>query len=664
MRHTRCRTMKHARCLRSARGVARALPAMLACLTASTGACDLITSDSGMPDDGTEPFRAIVSDPSAASAPAGAAGVGPSFAETAASYVYVSLRPNSFGSGDQLEVLNESTGLVHTMPLIDGGLDPVAVPAATGDTLRFTVMDGATALDHWIEVVTEYRSPTVVRTSPPDGKRDVPINFEITVVFSEPMDPASVTSTNVRLIDGEVPIHATAVPSGDGLTLELELVEVLEPRTAYALVLGGGLTDADGDQLDAPVQVEFVTGGTSDVEPGPEPGVVFATQPVAVGEGLKITPPVRVAVRDGSGVIDADYDGDVAVSLESNPGAGVLSGTTTVQAVDGVAVFSDLRIDAAGEGYTLTAAAAGVPAKVSRPFDVVPSAPPWGRIAFSGGVDEQTFGIYVMNADGSGVTRLSATPPGDQAGDAAWSPDGSRIAFSYADLGIMPDSTFVHVMNADGSGVVRVTGGDRYTTSAEGPDWSPDGTRLVFVSSDDGDRDVFVINADGSGRTRLPNQPEGDAYYPAWSPDGTLIAVCIASHVGTGSALWVVPTDGSPPLRLVETTDVQEMRPAWSPDGAIISYTLYDWSTSGGTIHVIASDGSGGAQLTATGAAGSTSSTTWSPDGTYIMYTGSHDGSGGLVMMRADGSNTRFVAPGSLPAWHAGVGAPPNTPGS
>jgi hypothetical protein len=83
-----------------------------------------------------------------------------------------------------------------------------------------------------------------------------------------------------------------------------------------------------------------------------------------------MTPAVQVTARDGFGNTATRFSGAVTVAIGVNPSGGVLSGTTTVNAVAGVATFADLSIDQAGSGYTLTVAAAGLPGATSAPFDV------------------------------------------------------------------------------------------------------------------------------------------------------------------------------------------------------------------------------------------------------------------------------------------------------
>src|SRR5436190_24401421 len=124
-------------------------------------------------------------------------------------------------------------------------------------------------------------------------------------------------------------------------------------------------------------------------------------------------------------------------------------------------------------------------------FDVVTDSTQ-GRIAFVTSRDGNAE-IYVMNADGRGVTRLTDNPAVDQ--DPAWSPDGTRLAFASTRDG----NDEIYVMNADGSDVTRLTtdpASDRF------PAWC--GTRIAFQS----DRyaapsyDIYVMNDDGTGATR------------------------------------------------------------------------------------------------------------------------------------------------------------------
>ena len=130
---------------------------------------------------------------------------------------------------------------------------------------------------------------------------------------------------------------------------------------------------------------------------------------------------------------------------------------------------------------------------------------PTGRIAFSSERDGNT-DISVMNADGSGVTRLTDHYADDTT--PSWSPDGRRIAFSSERDG----NAEISVMNADGSDAIRLTD---HPSDDRSPAWSPDGRRIAFSSERDGNAEIYVMDADGSDSTRLTGH-DADDRSPAW----------------------------------------------------------------------------------------------------------------------------------------------------
>ena len=132
------------------------------------------------------------------------------------------------------------------------------------------------------------------------------------------------------------------------------------------------------------------------------------------------------------------------------------------------------------------------------------------------------FGRYVVRTDGSGARRLPYLPV-----TAVWSPDGRRIAFAakpdWCLTGPRPcyaSHTDIYVMNADGSGKRKLTHNAGYNAE---PAWSPDGRKIAFRSTRNGNRDIYVMNADGSGKRNLTRNPAQDGS-PSWSPDGRRIA--------------------------------------------------------------------------------------------------------------------------------------------
>ena len=119
-----------------------------------------------------------------------------------------------------------------------------------------------------------------------------------------------------------------------------------------------------------------------DVIPGTATALAFSVQPTSGAAGVAIAPAVRVTARDAQGNPVTTFTGNVTVAIAANPGAGTLSGTTTVAAVAGVATFSTLSINKAGAGYTLSASAASMTPATSASFTVAPGAAT--TLAFTG----------------------------------------------------------------------------------------------------------------------------------------------------------------------------------------------------------------------------------------------------------------------------------------
>ena len=133
--------------------------------------------------------------------------------------------------------------------------------------------------------------------------------------------------------------------------------------------------------------------------------------------------------------------------------------------------------------------------------------------ATGAGRHKATYKLYVVNVDGSGLTKITDGP---QDWWPSWSPDGTRIAFVSGPVGAKRD---LATISPDGSNRTTLVRG--YT---DYPDWSPDGAQILFVKRSGRGSDVLAINPDGTGRTRLTHSPGKAEYFPVFSPDGTQIA--------------------------------------------------------------------------------------------------------------------------------------------
>ena len=174
-------------------------------------------------------------------------------------------------------------------------------------------------------------------------------------------------------------------------------------------------------------------------------------------------------------------------------------------------------------------------------------APGSGAAQDGGEADGGAADLYVVRADGSDQALVARDVMGP-----IWSPDGSKIAF----LRQRGNGVGVFVVDRDGGGETLVAGSPRFVSS---PVWSPTGERIAFVGQRGGEEMVFVMAADGSSGTLVPlMDPELEdrswaivGYEsPAWSPDGERLA--FAAWDGNGSEIYMVNADGTGRVKLTE----------------------------------------------------------------------------------------------------------------
>ena len=179
------------------------------------------------------------------------------------SVVYASLVPKTVPTGVTATVRALTSGATVTTAIQDGGFDPVALTAKVGDSVTTVVVDGTdSVLFRAAAAVTPIRRISVIRTDPGSGKRDQPLNANIVIVFSGPVDVTTLTAS-VQLFNGTTSIPGTvSLLAGSPTTAVFSPSRPLDQNTDYRLVVTTGVEDITGGSLDADIAVTFTTGTT------------------------------------------------------------------------------------------------------------------------------------------------------------------------------------------------------------------------------------------------------------------------------------------------------------------------------------------------------------------------------------------------------------------
>jgi Tol biopolymer transport system component len=310
----------------------------------------------------------------------------------------------------------------------------------------------------------------------------------------------------------------------------------------------GGATDVVFTAIAAPGPLAQVTPVSGD------------DQIAGVGQSLQHRLVARAADALGNALAGIPVEFTVIAGGGSIEGAGaVLTGA------EGLAVSGTWTLGAEA-GEQQVRAVAGAVQGTFHAVGVPAPQPLEGRIAFETLADRD---IAVVNADGSGFTQL----PGPWIDlQPAWSPDGSRLAFtldSQAD-----EAVSLYTMTAQGGGRSRVTDGP-----VDGdPAWSPDGSTIAFSSLRDGSANVAALDVATGTITVLVDRPGYDAQ-PAWSPDGRRLAF-VSDYAAYDFVfdIYLANADGTGVRQLTQGFRYAPLglkyylHPAWSPNGRMIAF--------------------------------------------------------------------------------------------
>lgn len=425
------------------------------------------------------------------------------------------------------------------------------------------------------------------------------------VSFNHTADPANPTA--LVLVSGDGQIGAAGSPLADSLVVRLEDDNgngVGGKAITWVVATGGGAVSpvtattnpnglagtqwtlgpsAGSNLLNAVFSGLPSVPFSANAQAGAATKLAYTQVPVNTGAGSTITPAVRVAVQDAAGNTVTSATDAVTLAIGTNPSGGILSGTLTVNAVNGVAVFSNLSIDKPGNDYTLTASAGGLTGATSPAFDILTGSA--NRLVFLTGPSDRTVGqtfspairVQVQDAGGNPVfgannpITLTSSVTGTLSGDAVETPFLSTATFS--NLAINRAGT-AYTLTAGSSGVLS-------TTSAQF-DVAQAATTVAITSRNPGTsvpgQNVTVgydINITSPGAGSLTGQ--------VTVSDGTTSCIGgINAGSGIGSCALAFPTAGTHQLTATYTGDGNFLG-STSPE---VSHTV----NKAGTTMVIGSD--------------------------------------------------------------------------
>ncbi|MFC2028777.1 hypothetical protein ACFLTX_02500 [Chloroflexota bacterium] len=257
------------------------------------------------------------------------------------------------------------------------------------------------------------------------------------------------------------------------------------------------------------------------------------------------------------------------------------------------------------------------------------------------GTDPDKLGLYLLNLETLEVTPIDTGMDGSIL--PRWSPDGSTILFSVIDIWNL------YSIQPNGGGLTRLT--DFRSNNA---DWSPDGDCLVFQSDHDDEPlntpDIYIIDIDGTNLVEIQDVPPEVDFSPRWSPDGSRI-LFISSMPGILQPFAVNPDGTGLTMLMNDPAGVNVA--SWSPDGKRIVFASGQGDAS--EIYIVDADGNGSNLVQLTNDAFMDDNPVFSPDGEYIVFSSTRGGNLDLWTMKVNGTDlvqlTNDPYTDSFPDW-------------
>jgi TolB protein len=245
--------------------------------------------------------------------------------------------------------------------------------------------------------------------------------------------------------------------------------------------------------------------------------------------------------------------------------------------------------------------------------------------------------IYSINIDDAVVKRLTNNKADDTS--PKWSPDGSKIAF----VSMRDGNSEVYMMNSDGSDVTRITTDD---SSDVDPAWSPDGKKIVFSSNRDGDYEIFVHTLDTNAEEQLTQNYSEDRN-PNWSSKSDTILYKSIQYGSPGFYELNISTgkDARVPVQIVPLN---------------ISYLtlshnslkfLYEGGISASSSSIVMHDISDKRSIELVGKIGSNFSPVWSPTDKQIAYASNSDGQTDIYIINDEGTSIFRLTNNTAKEW-------------